>query len=928
MANIIIPQQNISEFTVTNSGSGQSVGTKTVTLQTKNTYVTDNIEVTVGGSVNVPAGTFSNQATSGATYTENTATGTVIGSEGYLYLNKGWFNNTKISLGHLIPDISPDTVEATTDKILSGYKAYDEDGTLMVGTIATISPSFTGGGLTVTGTVTNLTAPTVTCSPTGKFVPGSAGVGGTYGVTATAPSGSDGTDFLMIDATHTTSNGSVKAKGSATRAAVTYNGNTTGFVDKTDGTVALSAQTTATETTSGATSIAPTVTDDFKPLYIPIVKSIETTGGGVTKSSGTGSVTGTKPTMTLSYEGKFTDTASGGTATDFGIIEGVPNTGQDGTDYLKIKIGGSSNTQTWSGTATINYNRAAVTLSNSVKGAIYKASGTEVNAADSGSLTHTISGDVKAQLANNKTYSIPITSVSFAGGAISATAGGSVTTTPAVTYSGSAAGLDGSGNALTLSNYGVSSTTAGSTNGYITFTASGSATTTGVVQATADAHKNAVTYTNNAGAIKANSGTQAQAAADAKQNTKSITVAPTATAGTTTKYRIPIVSPKGTGGDVTISGSLTGTSVTGPTVEAQTSGSAVSSANMTKYGITATVPSGTDGETYITLKAYPKRTAYGSVRGTVSGTYTRGAVKADNTYRGAVNITTSTTLLDATNETSFTGSDFDSGNIDFTNGGDKLVYFTISTVPSAITGGGLSTGTAVVSGTGNISVTPKTNLLNRTGSNNGTAITDSTYAIQTTAPTTGTWVVIDPDAECGNSKTVSVSVPVSRADASVTITKGITQGGTSSLAGGSVTASGSGTVGTSKGEGTSKYIPVVTPTGSVDTIEASANGSATSKVDGNYIHGNTVDGLPTNVRPTATQPSDLNTYEYGYLVITPSISTRAGTARAKGKATIGAGITAGGDNVSDWSSCSVGVNGTSDRNKIYIKVYGGAYSVS
>ena len=42
MANIIIPQQNISEFTVTNSGSGQSVGTKTVTLQTKNTYVTDN----------------------------------------------------------------------------------------------------------------------------------------------------------------------------------------------------------------------------------------------------------------------------------------------------------------------------------------------------------------------------------------------------------------------------------------------------------------------------------------------------------------------------------------------------------------------------------------------------------------------------------------------------------------------------------------------------------------------------------------------------------------------------------------------------------------------------------------------------------------------------------------------------------------------
>ena len=74
-------------------------GTKTkITLNTTDKYVLGDIVVDVAPQV----GSFNNHPTTGVTYTENTEDVTIISSGGYLYLNQGWFENTKISLSHLI----------------------------------------------------------------------------------------------------------------------------------------------------------------------------------------------------------------------------------------------------------------------------------------------------------------------------------------------------------------------------------------------------------------------------------------------------------------------------------------------------------------------------------------------------------------------------------------------------------------------------------------------------------------------------------------------------------------------------------------------------------------------------------------------------------------------------------------------------------
>ena len=83
----------------TNNTITLTKGTKTeITLNTADKYVLGDIVVDVAPQV----GSFNNQPTTGITYTENTEDVTIISSDGYLYLNQGWFENTKISLNHLI----------------------------------------------------------------------------------------------------------------------------------------------------------------------------------------------------------------------------------------------------------------------------------------------------------------------------------------------------------------------------------------------------------------------------------------------------------------------------------------------------------------------------------------------------------------------------------------------------------------------------------------------------------------------------------------------------------------------------------------------------------------------------------------------------------------------------------------------------------
>jgi len=779
MANIRVPNSGNIEITGTISGSGDNVslGSKTITLNTKDTYVYENIDVVVSASANVQAGSLANEASGSTTYTENTDSSTVLPSGGYLYINEGWLPNTKISLSHLIPEIADH--DAGDGHILSGYKAYDEAGNVITGTMTEINPTFSGGTITVTPSVTNLSVPTATIESTGTFKTAS-----TYGVTTDTPTGTDGTNYLKIDGTISKTDGSVKATAEATRTAVLYNQNTAGHLSKSTGDTALAAQTTpTTAATPSATTITPTITDNFAPLYIPIV------------------------------------------------------------------------------TAT------------------------------------------------------------FGGGVITPTVGGSVTTTPKVTYSESAAGLKNS-NAITLSDYAIESTNADSTNNYITFTASGTPTA-GTVQAAANATSTAVTYTNAAGAIAAHSSASAMTPASTGEVTSDITVTPTAQAGTTTKYRMPIVTPAGTGGGLTVSGgSITNLSGTAPSVTPSATGTFLPSGSGNvggTYGVTTSTPGGTDGTNYVTITPSGTAGSGQAYTATVNLTCKREAVTTAAAYKGAVSMASGATLLAANNQNA-SKANVSVGTIQATVGSPSTSYYIPIVTPEA-TGGGLTFGTATFAKSLS-TVTPKTNFKSRNNGTDGTtAITESTYGITTSPANSGTYVIFDPDAE-PSAGTITASIPVTRAAVSVSSGAGLTNGtGTGISATTESVSSGSTSVTPTIAAGTNKYIPVITVP-STSSVSNSVTNPTVSLTAG-AAYGGT--GAPSGSVSgfTSTQPSS-----GAYVVITPGKNVTSGTVTSTvSSITINKGITAGGTITGGTDTDNIGVtNGTTTN--YYVKIYDGTYTVA
>ena len=83
----------------------------------------------------VNAATFSNTATSGVAYVDisNTTDAPVLVSGSSLFINKGYVDNLKISLAKLVPDGA--SASLASNKILSGYSAYDNNGALITGSI-------------------------------------------------------------------------------------------------------------------------------------------------------------------------------------------------------------------------------------------------------------------------------------------------------------------------------------------------------------------------------------------------------------------------------------------------------------------------------------------------------------------------------------------------------------------------------------------------------------------------------------------------------------------------------------------------------------------------------------------------------------------------------------------------------------------------
>lgn len=102
-------------------------------------WINSGISTTATGTSYFPLtlATFRNDSTSGVTYTDisDTAEAPILISNDYLYINEGYTSNKKISLAKLIPDFNSNDYIAGTSQMLQGYKAYDQDGDILIGTI-------------------------------------------------------------------------------------------------------------------------------------------------------------------------------------------------------------------------------------------------------------------------------------------------------------------------------------------------------------------------------------------------------------------------------------------------------------------------------------------------------------------------------------------------------------------------------------------------------------------------------------------------------------------------------------------------------------------------------------------------------------------------------------------------------------------------
>lgn len=126
-----IKEQTVTETATTVSGTSATRGTRTESIGWKDTAET------------LDTATFANTASSGESYVDisGTTAAPVLVSGDYLYINEGWTDNVKISLAKLVPDGSD--VKGHSEYILSGHSAYDDDGTLVAGSIPTYDGSYT-----------------------------------------------------------------------------------------------------------------------------------------------------------------------------------------------------------------------------------------------------------------------------------------------------------------------------------------------------------------------------------------------------------------------------------------------------------------------------------------------------------------------------------------------------------------------------------------------------------------------------------------------------------------------------------------------------------------------------------------------------------------------------------------------------------------
>ncbi len=147
----------------------------------------------------------------------------------------------------------------------------------------------------------------------------------------------------------------------------------------------------------------------FDNTYIPVTTVTgDTNSGTVSRTGGSATATITNPTVTINKGGKFVPEDGGA---NYGVTTEQPN-GADGVDYLALSIGGTASSGSVSGTATINYSRAAVTSSALARGVINQPAGSTLLSSDTGSLSQEITGSVSAEVLGEEKYFVPVVKAS------------------------------------------------------------------------------------------------------------------------------------------------------------------------------------------------------------------------------------------------------------------------------------------------------------------------------------------------------------------------------------------------------------------------------------------------------------------------------------------------------------------------------------
>ena len=147
----------------------------------------------------------------------------------------------------------------------------------------------------------------------------------------------------------------------------------------------------------------------FDNTYIPVTTVTgDTNSGTVSKTGGSATANITNPTVTINKSGKFVPEAGGA---NYGVTTEQPD-GEDGVKYLALSINGTASGGSVSGTATIDYSRAAVTSSHRARGVINQLAGSTLLSSITGSLSQEITGSVSADVSGDVKYFVPVVKAS------------------------------------------------------------------------------------------------------------------------------------------------------------------------------------------------------------------------------------------------------------------------------------------------------------------------------------------------------------------------------------------------------------------------------------------------------------------------------------------------------------------------------------